>query len=279
MTIYLKRLVLFPLCTGVHCVAFTNPISLPYTNPFYFLAFVGMFDIPYHNNGLWGDEGGTRREKYQPNDDDDSTEWLESTKNDDEAASASFDWFILRRTLSLPAFAFYDELHRKMPQHWKSLLNWFECTKKQIGRVCCGELGIFPASFISVWVYVNAFRSLKLNYKPKQLQMSEVNEKRHTEPNIVMHFAAMAAAAAAAPTPLFMSWENFSIIHSFNLLSHYVKAITFVSLWWGCVQHTEWTTEEKKSTHTYTKRSKDSMPCLIALNYERLIAIHSNNFQ
>lgn len=55
-----------------------------------------------------------------------------------------------------------------------------------------------------------------------------------------MHFA-----AAASNNLLLMSWENFSIIHLVNLLSHYIKPIGF------CVF-----VASMKHNHTQ-KRSKD----------------------
>lgn len=108
--------------------------------------------------------------------------------------------------------------------------------------------------------YVNAFRSLKLNYKPKQLQTNTqpTKKKKNKISEDDSHWIALCDGISPE---CFLSWENFSIIHSFNLLSHYVKPIAFVVV-----------------VATNIKGFDGLKPCLIALNDARLITIHSTNF-
>lgn len=64
------------------------------------------------------------------------------------------------------------------------LLNWFECTKNRTAFVVVNEWYVSRRR----WCFcrkrsfdVNAFRSLNLNYKPKQFQMKHGNWDRETE--------------------------------------------------------------------------------------------------
>lgn len=99
-----------------------------------------MFDA-HRKNDLRGDERREKKdEKYQPNDDD-STEWFKSTKNDDGG--------IIRLIYITPhvVFASVRVLWWTSSENASTLkivikLIWMH-EKRKIGRVCCGELGIF----------------------------------------------------------------------------------------------------------------------------------------
>lgn len=77
-------------------------------------------------------------------------------------------------------------------------------------RVCCGkwlvcEFGLCVCSSVVTRSFdVNAFRSLKLNYKPKQFQMnSRVKKAQWKKSYIELHFA------ASPNSIMLMPWENF----------------------------------------------------------------------
>lgn len=92
----------------------------------------------------------------------------------------------------------------------------------------------------------------------KHTRKKELQEIIYTK----IHFA-----AAASNNLLLMSWENFSIIHLVNLLSHYIKPIGF------CVF-----VASMKHKHTQ-KRSKESMVSNHGFNCIEVRKINCNPFK